>query len=45
MNGTIILLIIIFVTFLLGRHAIREGHRVEQQKKFIKNMNKHSKNK
>ena len=40
MKGTIILLAVIVATILLGRYAIREGHRIEQQKKFIKNMKK-----
>ena len=38
MSGTVILLIVIFVTYLLGKHAIAEGHRVEKQKKFMRDM-------
>ena len=43
MSGTVILLIVIFVTFLLGKHAIREGQRVEQHKQFMKNIKNHDK--
>ena len=43
MSGTVILLIVIFVTYLLGKHAIREGQRVEQHKKFMKDMENHDK--
>ena len=43
MSGTVILLIVIFVTFLLGKHAIREGYRIEQQKKFMRDMENHDK--
>jgi len=45
MSGTVILLIVIAVTVLLGRYAIAEGHRIEQQKKFMKNMKKFDKRK
>jgi hypothetical protein len=38
MSGTFILIVVIFVTFLLGKHAIREGQRVERQKKMIEDM-------
>ena len=38
MNGVVILLIVIVATALLGKYAITEGHRIEQQKKFMKNM-------
>ena len=41
MIGTFIFLIVIVVTFLLGRYAIQEGQRIERQKKFNKNLNKH----
>jgi len=41
MSGTVILLIVIAVTVLLGRYAIQEGQRIERQKKFNKNLNKH----
>ena len=37
--GTIILLAVIGVTILLGRYALAEGHRIERQKKYMKNMN------
>ena len=43
MSGTVILLIVIFVTYLLGKYAIQEGHRAEQHKKFMKNMKNHDK--
>jgi len=33
MSGTVILLVVIAVTVLLGRYAIAEGHRVEKHKK------------
>ena len=38
MSGTVILVIIIAITILLGRYAIAEGQRVERQKKMLKNM-------
>ena len=37
--GIPILITIIVVIFYLGRYAIREGHRIEEQKEFMKNMN------
>ena len=37
--GTLILITVLVVIFYLGRYAIREGQRIEQQKKFMKNMN------
>jgi uncharacterized protein YxeA len=37
--GILILITVLVVIFYLGRHAIREGQRIEQQKKFMKNMN------
>ena len=43
MSGTFILIIVMIVTVLLGRYAIAEGHRVEQNKKFMKNLNNHKK--
>jgi len=43
MSGTVILVIVIAVTVLLGRYAIAEGHRIEQQKKFMRNMKNHDK--
>lgn len=36
--GTLILITVILITFYLGRYAIREGQRVERQKKFFKDM-------
>ena len=35
---TLILLIVIGITILLGRYVITEGQRVEQNKEFLKNM-------
>tara|TARA_R100000742_G_C4269634_1_gene88177 strand:+ start:1164 stop:1316 length:153 start_codon:yes stop_codon:yes gene_type:complete len=43
MSGTVILLIVIFVTYLLGKYAIEQGHRAEQHKKFMKDMENHDK--
>ena len=43
MIGTVILLIVIFVNYLLGKYAIEEGHRAEQHKKFMKDMENHDK--
>ena len=43
MSGTIILLIVIVITFLLGKYAIAEGHRIENHKKFMKNLEEHDK--
>tara|TARA_R110002033_G_scaffold147427_2_gene184691 strand:+ start:150 stop:290 length:141 start_codon:yes stop_codon:yes gene_type:complete len=45
MSGTVILVIVIVVTVLLGKYAIREGQRIEQQKKFMKDMENFDKNK
>lgn len=36
--GLLILVVVIIVTVLLGRYALVEGHRVEQQKKFMENL-------
>ena len=41
MSGTIILIVVIVITVLLGKHALAEGRRIEQRKKFNKNFNKH----
>ena len=38
MSGTVILLIVIVVTYYLGKYAIEEGHRAERHKKFMKDM-------
>jgi len=43
--GTVILLIVIAVTVLLGRYAIAEGHRVEKHKKFMRDMENFDKRK
>jgi len=45
MSGTVILVIVIAVTVLLGRYAIAEGHRIEQQEKFNRNRNNFDKRK
>jgi len=37
--GILILLAVIGAIVLLGRYALAEGHRIEAQKKFMKNMN------
>ena len=34
---------IALVIYFLGRYALKEGQRVERQKKFFKNMNEHDK--
>ena len=38
MIGTFIIIAVMVITVLLGRYAIAEGHRVEKQKKFMKDM-------
>ena len=40
---TIIFILVIVVIYYLGKFAIAEGHRVEQHKKFMKNLNNHDK--
>ena len=35
---TLILISVIVGTYYLGRYAIAEGHRIERQKKFMKDM-------
>ena len=45
MSGTVIFIVVIVITTLLGRYALAEGRRIEQQKKFMKNMNNFDKNK
>tara|TARA_R110000850_G_scaffold59948_2_gene137973 strand:- start:95 stop:235 length:141 start_codon:yes stop_codon:yes gene_type:complete len=45
MSGTIILIVVMVVTVLLGRYALAEGRRIEQQNKFHRNMNNFDKNK
>ena len=41
--GTFIFIVVIVATYYLGKFAIAEGHRVEQHKKFMKNLNDHDK--
>ena len=41
MNSLMILLAVIAVTILLGRYALIEGKRIEDKKKFMKNLNDH----
>ena len=43
MSGTVILLVVIVVTSYLGKYAIEQGQRVEQHKKFMKNLRDHDK--
>tara|TARA_R100000988_G_scaffold100856_1_gene72322 strand:- start:640 stop:789 length:150 start_codon:yes stop_codon:yes gene_type:complete len=43
--STIILISVIVGIYYLGRYAIEEGVRVEQQKKFMKDMENFDKNK
>ena len=43
--GTFIVIIVMVITVCLGRYAIAEGQRVEQQKKFMKNMKNFDKRK
>jgi len=38
MSGTVILLAVIVVMYLIGKYAIEEGQRVERQKKMMKDM-------
>ena len=45
MSGTVIFIVVIEITALLGRYALAEGRRAEQNKKFMKNMNNFDKNK
>ena len=39
--GAFIFIIVMTITVCLGRYAIAEGQRIERQKKFNKNLNKH----
>ena len=41
MSGTITIIVVMVIIVILGRYAIAEGQRVERQKKFNKNFNKH----
>ena len=43
MSGTVIFIVVIAITALLGRYALAEGQRIERQKKFMKNMKDHDK--
>ena len=43
MSGTFIFLIVIVVTYFLGKYALSEGRRIEEHKEFIKNLNNHKK--
>ena len=45
MSGTVIFIAVIVAIYYLGRYAISEGHRIEQQKKFMKNLENHGKKK
>jgi len=45
MIGSFILLIIIVILYLLGKYAITEGQRIEQQKKFMRDMENFDKRK
>ena len=38
MKGTVIVLIVIVTLYYLGKFAISEGNRLEQQKKFLKDL-------
>ena len=40
MSGTVIFIVVIVITVLLGKYALVEGRRIEQRKKFMKNFNK-----
>ena len=42
---TVIFIAVIVATYYLVRYAIREGHRIEEQKKFMKNLENHGKKK
>ena len=44
MSGIIILIAVITITLLLGRYALEEGQRKEQQKNFKKNFENFDKN-
>ena len=38
MSGTFIIIAVMVITVILGRYALVEGRRVEQQKKFMRDM-------
>ena len=45
MSGTFILIAVMVITVLLGSYALAEGHRIEKQKKFMKDMENFDKRK
>ena len=45
MSGTIIFIAAIIVIYYLGRYALTEGRRIEDQKKFMKNLDNYGKKK
>ena len=45
MSGTVILLVVIIVTYFLAKYAIREGYRIEKQNKFMRDMENFDKKK
>ena len=45
MIGTFIFIAVMVITVLLGKFALAEGRRIEQQKKFERNMNNFDKRK
>jgi len=40
MSATVILLVVIVITYLIGKYAIEEGQRVERQNKMLEDMKK-----
>ena len=38
MSATVILLVVIVITYLIGKYAIEEGQRVERQKKMMEDL-------
>jgi len=40
-----VIILVIVITFLIGKAAIEEGRRIEEHNKFIKNLNKYDKKK
>ena len=45
MMGTFIFIVVMVITVLLGKYAIAEGHIIEKQKKFMKDMENFDKRK
>jgi hypothetical protein len=41
--STFILIAFVIGTFFLGKHALKEGMSIEQNKKLLENMRKHDK--